>query len=176
MKRLWRHVIVNTKSSWLHGDPRGFHSRDHRIHSSGDYKNPPPPDEHRMLHLYHLNRCGVPVSISAELRPIICAAFIRHMLNAGHDLEAVSVGETHLHALVHLFEDRAMTKREVGEAKRKASRAVKTQMPGSIWSEGGTYKPVNSNEHFVAARHYIRFLQEEDAFVWCKGEVIPKLA
>jgi hypothetical protein len=45
----WRHVIVNTRCSWLHGDLRGFRNRKHRIHSSGDYRNPPPPEEHRVL-------------------------------------------------------------------------------------------------------------------------------
>jgi hypothetical protein len=38
----WRHVIIKTRSSWLHGDERGFRDRGHRIHSSGDYKHGPP--------------------------------------------------------------------------------------------------------------------------------------
>jgi len=33
--RLWRHVIINTRGTWLHGDSRGFRNRKHRIHSSG---------------------------------------------------------------------------------------------------------------------------------------------
>ncbi|HEX3314753.1 MAG TPA: hypothetical protein VHR72_07680 [Gemmataceae bacterium] len=31
---------LSTYGSWLPGNPRGFRSRKHRIHSSGDYKNP----------------------------------------------------------------------------------------------------------------------------------------
>ena len=44
---LWRHVICHAKNTWLHGDERGFRDRDHRAHSSGDYYNPPPKDEHQ---------------------------------------------------------------------------------------------------------------------------------
>jgi hypothetical protein len=43
---LWRHVIINTFCTWLHSDERGFRSRKHRIHSSGDYRRRPPKGEH----------------------------------------------------------------------------------------------------------------------------------
>jgi hypothetical protein len=42
----WRHLVIFTHNSWLPGDPRGFRSQNHKILSSGDYKNPPPPGEH----------------------------------------------------------------------------------------------------------------------------------
>src|SRR5262245_49122155 len=38
----WFHVGSNTKSTWLHGDARGFRTRHHREHIDGDYRNPPP--------------------------------------------------------------------------------------------------------------------------------------
>jgi hypothetical protein len=46
----WRHCVIGTHNSWLPGDPRGFRAIDHKIHSSGDYKNPPPEGEHSGLH------------------------------------------------------------------------------------------------------------------------------
>jgi hypothetical protein len=49
IRRCWRHIIVNTKNTWFHGDDRAVRDRDHRIHSSGDYKNPPPEGEHAGL-------------------------------------------------------------------------------------------------------------------------------
>ncbi len=48
--KCWWHNILSTHGSWLPGNPRGFRSRNHRIHSSGDYKNPPPLGEHAGLH------------------------------------------------------------------------------------------------------------------------------
>ena len=44
---MWRYCMINTLCSWLHGDERGFRSREPEIRSSGDYKNPPPPEEYR---------------------------------------------------------------------------------------------------------------------------------
>jgi hypothetical protein len=46
---MWRHVIISTRRSWLHGDAREFRSRRHRIHSLGDYRNIPPAGEHAGL-------------------------------------------------------------------------------------------------------------------------------
>ena len=48
--KYWQHVILGTRCSWMHGDRRGFRDRGHRIHSSGDYKNPPPAGEYDRLH------------------------------------------------------------------------------------------------------------------------------
>src|SRR5262249_17500638 len=47
--KLWRHVIISTLNSWLPGDPRGFRAVNHKIHSSGDYKNPPPGEHAGLL-------------------------------------------------------------------------------------------------------------------------------
>src|SRR5947207_10093448 len=49
LETAWIHVVVGTYRSWDFGDERGFRSRKHRIHSSGDYKNPPPKREHEGL-------------------------------------------------------------------------------------------------------------------------------
>ena len=47
--RAWAHVVTSTRGQWLPGDRRGFRSRQHRVHSSGDYRRPPPPEEHEGL-------------------------------------------------------------------------------------------------------------------------------
>jgi REP element-mobilizing transposase RayT len=85
----------------------------------------------------------------------------------------VSVSETHLHALVKLPSSRSETKRIVGDAKRKASRCVRKEMPGSIWSADGVYKPVRNRAHQVEVFHYILERQEEGAFVWNFRQAIP---
>ena len=38
----WFHCTTHTYGAWLHGDNRGFRTRNHREHTKGDYKNPPP--------------------------------------------------------------------------------------------------------------------------------------
>lgn len=75
----WRHLILNTRCTWLHGDERGFRSRGHRIHSSGDYKDPPPPDEHEGLRRYHQTRSGEPVIIPAVARALAGPAFVARL-------------------------------------------------------------------------------------------------
>ena len=77
-----------------------------------------------------------------------------------------SVSATHLHALSRLPENRATTKRIVGEAKKVASREVRKEMPGVVWSAGGTYKPVRNDGHYAQAYAYILERQEEGAFVF----------
>ena len=44
--------MINTLNTWLHGDERGFRSRNSEIESSGDYKHRPPPEEYRKLREY----------------------------------------------------------------------------------------------------------------------------
>jgi hypothetical protein len=162
---IWRHVICNTRCSWLPGDPRGFRNREHRIHSSGDYKNLPPTGEHAGLHSHNLNRSGDRVTIPDAVRRRVAESFANHLRCDGWTVSIVSVSETHLHALARLPLDRRKTKRVVGDAKRIASRSVKAEMPGSVWSEGGTYKPVRNAGHYSAAYGYIRTRQEEGAYV-----------
>ncbi|HSZ58001.1 MAG TPA: hypothetical protein VK797_20225 [Tepidisphaeraceae bacterium] len=96
----WRHVIINTRSSWLHGDERGFRNRGHRIHLK---------------------------------------------------IKAI-----------------------VGDAKRKASRAVKRELPGTIWAAGGTYKRVKSRQHQRSAYNYILYDQGRSAWTWSFKDAAPE--
>jgi len=162
---IWRHVICNTLCSWLPGDPRGFRNRQHRIHSSGDYKTPPPAGEHAGLYNHNANRSGDRIDIPDDLRQRIGESFTDYLQSQGYVVSIASVSQTHLHALVPLPLDRRQTKCIVGDAKRVASRSVKSEMPGRVWSEGGTYKPVRNVGHYNAAYEYIRARQEERAYV-----------
>jgi hypothetical protein len=163
---LWRHVIVNTKSTWLHGDPRGFRSRKHRIHSSGDYKNPPPPGEHAGLRAYHLKRSRSEIHVGEKERVKIGKAFIRELKHAGYAVIAIAVGKVHLHALVELPYELPEVKKIIGQAKRAASCAVSTSMPGEIWSGGGKFKPVMDKAHCGNVHDYIIFDQGKDYWTW----------
>ena len=61
----WWRVDIGTYCGWLPGSDRGFRSHDHGIHSSGHYKNPPPPEEHEGLRNYHEDRSPEAVTIPA---------------------------------------------------------------------------------------------------------------
>jgi REP element-mobilizing transposase RayT len=162
----WRHVIVNTKCSWLHGDERGFRSRRHRVHSSGDYRNPPPPHEHEGLREYHRARSSDPVTIRRDIRAIVVQAFVKTLRELGYRVIVVSISGRHLHALVELPDDRPAIRRIIGKCKQRASHVIRDVMPGSIWAEGGEFKPINDDAHYANAFDYIRTKQGPDALVW----------
>src|SRR5450631_2117690 len=93
----WRHVIISTLNSWLPGDPRGFRVVDHKIHSSGDYKNPPPVGEHAGLHQYSKSKSGDRVIIPQELRETIGAEIRDELIRKAYRILAISVAATHCH-------------------------------------------------------------------------------
>src|SRR4051812_20633218 len=123
--KMWRHVIISTRRSWLHGDKRGFRSRRHRLHSSGDYKNPPPAAEHAGLLAYHEKRAKTPrVKIPKRLRAEVGAVLLHTLLNLGHRVLALSVCGKHAHALVELPRLRRDAKAVVGTCKCARSPAL----------------------------------------------------
>jgi REP element-mobilizing transposase RayT len=175
MQLRWRHVIINTHSSWLHGSPMGFRSREHRIHSSGDYRNPPPAGEHERLLEYQLARSSPKVLIPETHRPIIGTALISFFQTANHELLALSVSDLHAHFVVDLPEDLPAVKAIVGRAKEKASRVANIELAGFRWSAGGTYKLVRSDGHLWSSAEYVLTKQGHGAWTWCPkcGEPRP---
>ncbi len=99
---LWRHCIINTRCSWLHGSPKGFRCRKHEIHSSGDYRNLPPAGEHEDLHRYYQRIARPAVKIPRNLREVIGRALIIYFRENGYRLYAVAVSEMHAHFVVEL--------------------------------------------------------------------------
>src|SRR5437868_6221825 len=97
MRLKWRHVTVNAKSSWLHGDARGFRSRRHRIHCWGDYKHRPPVGEHERLLAYQKQRTGAAVEIPQHLRELVGRAFLRWLEKEGYRVLVLSVSNQHVH-------------------------------------------------------------------------------
>lgn len=162
----WRHVILSTRCSWLHGDPRGFRSRDHRIHSSGDYKNPPPQGEHAGLLRYQQSRAGREVHLPIECRPLIGRTIVEYLNRERHRVLAVAIAKVHVHLLVELPDHMALVRQIAGHAKRHSSRAIKSVLPGNVWGEGGKFKPVRDLEHQRAAFDYILYEQGPEAWTW----------
>src|SRR5689334_1535924 len=115
---MWRHVIISTRRSWLHGDARGFRTRGHRIHSSGDYKDLPPEGEHAGLLKYHRERArGAMIKIPRALRGEVGLALLRAVLLAGCRVLVIAVTQKHAHLLVELPRARVKAKAIVGKWK-----------------------------------------------------------
>jgi hypothetical protein len=162
----WRHVI-NTHSSWLHGSELGFRSRKHRIHSSGDYNNPPPPGEHSGLFRYQQARSSSRVEIPEQFRGPIGVELIRFFAERKHALGAMAVMDLHAHFLVELSESLPAVKAIVGSAKEKVSRLINKQIAGFRWAAGGTFKVVNGQTHLSTSIEYILTKQGPGAWTWC---------
>jgi hypothetical protein len=93
----WRHIILNTKNTWLHGDDRGFRDRKHRIHSSGDYKNPPPEGEHPGLHRYFAERAGEEVVFDEDAKVTVGRAVLQSFRTMIYVPQCIAVGKVHTH-------------------------------------------------------------------------------
>jgi hypothetical protein len=166
MNNEWVHVIIGTRCSWLHGDVRGFRSRRHRIHSSGDYKNPPPRDEHQGLRAYHQQRSDGPISFDGHWRIVVLKEFVMKMQSLDHRIIAAAIGERHLHALCHLPSNYTDVKKEVGKCKQAASYRIRAKIPGSIWAAGLQNKRIRDKQHLHSTYDYVRFKQDPGAVVW----------
>jgi REP element-mobilizing transposase RayT len=114
----WRLITINTKNSWHHGNPRGFRSRKHRIHSTGDYRNPPPIGEHAGLYIDRLLHSDQKVVLEREIRAIIGDVLVEWFKSHGYRVLAISVSSDHAHILIELIDDPSIIKRVIGEAKR----------------------------------------------------------
>jgi len=169
-RKVWRHIIINTHGSWLHGDERGFRSRGHRIHSSGDYRNPPPPGDHAALLRYRKKQCPDEVRIDSRLRPIIGRAIVEKLGDLGYRVITVAVTKIHAHAVTELPDDVPKIKEIVGHAKRVSSRAVKDDLPGTVWSAGCTYERISSVGHLHRAYEYVLYKQGSGAWTWCHAD------
>jgi REP element-mobilizing transposase RayT len=161
---LWRHVIISTVNSWLPGDPRGFRTLHHKIHSSGDYKNPPPPGEHAGLHRYSDEISKDAVIIPWDLRAIVGKKLVEKLKQMEYRVLAVAVAGMHSHMLAELPEDVVATRKIVGQCKSASSHAIREHLPGRVWGHLGKFKPVRSTKHQRNTYHYI--LEQEDAWVW----------
>ncbi len=97
----WHHCMSGTYGSWLPGDPRGFRTRDHRVHIDGDYKQPPPPGKYDAWHEHArsiMSRDAV--TLSAEARHTALAVMLQALVRV-HQIEilAISVSGQHFHML-----------------------------------------------------------------------------
>ena len=160
----WWHIIITTWNSWLPGDKRGFRSRAHKVHSSGDYKKPPPIEEHAGLRNYHQHKSGEPVVIPADSRETVGRAILAK-LNKGKDrVVALSVSATHAHILVKLSNSLEEARAIIGQCKASSSHAIRMELPGRVWAFRGSFNRIKDRQHQLNAYRYI--LKQKDAWTW----------
>src|SRR3954471_5641470 len=158
MRMRWRHVMVNTHCTWLPGSAKGFRNRRHRIHSSGDYKHPPPAGEHKGLREYNQLRAAKPLEIPPKLREKIGRAFVKRLRDEGYTVLAVSVSAEHVHALVLLPDHRATVRRIIGRCKQYGTRAG---APDDPWANLGRRGRVQARPRTLARAQRVRIHSDE---------------
>jgi REP element-mobilizing transposase RayT len=107
------------------------------------------------------------VWIARGLQQTVGRSIVEHFQKVGYRVLTVAVTRVHAHALVELPDNIVKIRTIVGEAKRVSSRAVKDSLPGSVWSAGGTYKPIRDSAHQRNAYDYILYDQGPGAWTWC---------
>ncbi|MGH7180336.1 MAG: hypothetical protein ACREJC_23355 [Tepidisphaeraceae bacterium] len=162
----WWHVMFSTHCAWLPGDERGFRSKHHRIHSSGDYKSPPPATEHAGLRLYHESRHPQTVRIPSALRRNVAKWIAQVLEQLGQRVLIVSVSEKHAHLLAELPSDLKEFNRVVGMCKSKSSRAIKSTLPGQIWARKDKHILVRDRAQRKSVYLYLRDKQGRSAASW----------
>lgn len=164
----WRHVTISTYASWLPGDERGWRSKGHKRHSSGDYKHRPPEDEHAGLHRYSGEISGQAIIIPRRCRALVGRTLIEKLRALRHEVLAVSVSGMHAHLLVELPDDTAAIRKIIGLSKAAASYAIHADLPGRVWARDGGWKPVDTPGHQREVYGYI--LRQPAAWAWSYRE------
>ena len=165
--KAWWRVDIGTLRAWLPGDERGFRSHDHTIHSSGDYKNPPPTDEHEGLRAYHEGGSPGAIEIPRELRLRVATAIATALLNGGHRVLVVSCADRHAHIVSELPIELRLFNRAIGDAKARSSLSIRKWLPGRVWAHDDKHDMLRTPRYQLNAFRYVRNKQGARAAVWC---------
>jgi REP element-mobilizing transposase RayT len=158
----------------LRADERGFRDHDHRIHSSGDYRNPPPKSEHEGLRRWvirHMHK--EPVRLDRALMERVGAEMVRLLLGKGVEVVVLAVMPDHVHGIGRFERDKVRD--HVGHAKRYSSHAIRDQIPGTVWGKKRALKRIRDRDHQVKTFTYIVKHSRKGAWVWtfrdARGEI-----
>ena len=171
MSARWLHIIWGTHGAWIPGDARGFRDYHHRIHSSGDYRHPPPPEEHAGLRRSVQARLTqAPVKFNEAQRARACDAIIDKAQRIELEIACLAVVSTHVHLLARIaWEDHRGL---VGKLKRHSSHTLRDVLPGRVWGGRCSAKRIRDRHHQVLTYRYILdHGGKEGASVWtARGE------
>jgi len=161
--RAWAHVVTSTRGQWLPGDRRGFRSRQHRVHSSGDYRRPPPPGEHEGLRKVAEAISTGPVFLATAHRRVVVEAIQTKLTQLGAHPRVIACDGVHCHALFNCDGDAV---RLFGRAKQAASHALREQIPGRVWGRSSHVERIKDESHYLAVIRYVLAHQDRGAIVW----------
>lgn len=161
--RPWVHAIATLRGWWLPGDARGFRSRAHRIHSSGDYKSPPPKDEHRGLREYNEPRSHRIRPLSRVERAIVVHAIAEKLVASKCQVLVIACDATHAHALFRA--DGIDASIPFGRAKQLSTFRVKRR-EGRMWGQHAGIDRIKDRAHQLAVFNYIAKHEAKGAVVW----------
>lgn len=160
----WAHVVWSTRGHWLPGDLRGFRDHDHRLHSTGRYKNPPPPEEHEGLRRFARVLCPKERHIPIHLRQTIADALGTKLIALQNPARIIAVASSHVHALVRAGS--RDVRPFIGRAKQAASHAVREDLPGRLWGQRCHPTRIRNEEHYREVVDYIAAHVNEGAALW----------
>jgi len=127
------------------------------------------------LYTYQRERSSPKLTIDRVLRPLIGQALVDHLLDDHWLVLSTSVSSDHAHLLVMLPDTPRFVRAVVGEAKRVASRAVKRQLPGTVWSAGCDAERVRDSQHLWNAYRYVLTRQGADSWTWSYEDSLERL-
>jgi REP element-mobilizing transposase RayT len=165
--RAWFHVMWHTYGTWLPGDPRGFRDRDHRIHSSGDYKNPPPQGEHEGLHRYAKRVSKSEVVLNTpSLRREVAESLVGVIHGMQCRLLALTVCRVHVHLVVELPEVEDAFRQTLTDIKMESSKRVKGKPASRLWARLWKVVPIDDEAHRQDELIYVRDKQGKSTCTW----------
>lgn len=169
----WFHINGNTCGTWVHGDTRGWRSRHHRDHVTGDYKHPPAPGMYDRLETWSENMMGK--------EPIRLPDPSPSSARAGNGLRVTVAGGAGGYslarrgALSHPWE----VCESIGQASRGPGEETlilhrfKTGHRRTPWAKGCHVLPIKDRAHQVNVYNYIRRHGHKGAFVWTYLDPAP---
>ena len=175
MGRSWL-LTWTTYGTWLPGDERGFVGdvrdldgvrRRHNIYGT------PHSADHSPLRAYAASILTEPPVMLNKAQGIALAAQLRETARFRQwELHALAVMANHTHLVVTAGEE-VLAKKIQGDFKAWATRRLDHEWGkrpnGSWWAEGGSCRPLRSDEDIVRAIEYVR-QQEYPLVLWVAGE------
>ena len=163
----WWHLVLTGRYTWLPGDRRGFRNREHRIHSSGDYKTPPPREEHELLREHYHDAATQVRLFDSAARVCIGEAMLAKLRKMNLRCLTLAVSPSHAHILVECEDDYQAAQRVASKLKQASSYAVRDTFPGKIWARLGKPIPIRDRQHHQKVFHYIlNHARKEGAWTW----------
>ena len=162
----WYHAMISLYGHWPTGDPRGFRHKHHRIHSSGDYKHRPPPDEHAGLRRWVKRQMGEPTRLTQSQRQDLGRALRDRLVEKDFRVAAVAMCRDDTHLLIEGPGELAEAKRLVGHVKKSMAVRFRDLPAKRLWARGCDLKPVRDQAYFRNLRTYITDHVGEGAWTW----------